>query len=201
MSTFNQERFTTSAPQSEAPLHIGWRDLETTTKFKLVGIVGAEILAAFAWGASFSTINPMGSGQFLSDLLPSFPDALQDMTVSSLVNLTLGLLAVLIPAVMWHFILKHDVLGDLRGYFEGNVLRITVGALLGSAYTILIALEILALRTRVHNSLDTGPIPILGDRPEILPLALASGALILGSCLLGLASAALLRSIQNRFST
>ena len=201
MSKFNPEHFAESRPEQSAPVHIGWRDLGTATKLKLVAVCIAEILCALGWAASFSTINPMGGNQFLNDLLPfPLPDAMDDMTIASAINLALGLLAVILPAVLWHYTLQNNVLGDIKGYFNSDPLRMTVASLLGTAYAFLIALEILALRTRVHNSLDTGPIPILGDRPEMLPLALASGALVLGSCLLGLASASLFRSIQNRAS-
>lgn len=203
MSAFDPEHFKNTTSEKPQPSsHIGWSNLATDTRLKLIGVSTAEVGCAFGWAASFSSVNPVANGVFLADFVPiTLPQAMQNISAASLINLGLGFMAVIIPAVLWHLTLKNQILKDVRGYFLGDVLRMAVGGLLGAAYAMLIGLEILSLRLRVTNSLDTSsPIPTLGNPPEILPLALASGALILGSCLLGLASASLFQSIHNRYA-
>lgn len=206
MSEFNPEHAEwheqVGISSDTAVSRIQWANIGAETWLKLIMIYIAKIACIFAWGASFSSINPMGNGIFLADILPiSLPLALQDVSVSTLINLTLGALAVILPSVLWHYTLRSNVLTNFKEYFEGNPLRISVAALLLISYGMTIALEVMSLLSRIDDSLDTGPIPVLGEQPEILPLAIASAALVLGSCLLGLASASLSRSIHNRYTT
>lgn len=188
--------------QQPAPTErIQYKQFSAGTWLKLTAIGLVKLVTMLAWAASFQGINPMASGIFVADYLPfPLPGALQDLSASFLINLTLGALAVILPSVLWHYALKHDVLHNPRDFFADNPLRITIFGLLVLAYSLTISLEVMALMSRVESSLDTGPIPVLGNQPEILPLAVASAALILGSCLLGLASASLSRSIHSRYS-
>jgi hypothetical protein len=201
MSKFDPDAFENDTPQEQMMPSIGWSDLPAQTKTMLLLLTLLKILAVFAWSASFSQINPMASGVFISDMLPfPLPQALEDLSVGSILNVTLGILAVAMPAVIWHFVLCHHILSDIRGYFEGQPQRIVIGAVLVLTYALTITLEVLSLLARVKDSLgSTSPIPTLGDQPELIPLLLVSLSLILGSCLLGLASAALSLSIKNRF--
>lgn len=200
MSKFDPDAFN-DTPQEQMMPSIGWSDLPAQTKTMLFVITLLKILAVFAWSASFSQINPMASGVFISDMLPfPLPKALENLSVGSILNISLGFLSVITPSIIWHFILRDKILSDIRGYFEGNTERIVIGAVLILTYALTISLEILSLIARVKDSLGTAsPIPTLGDKPELIPLLLVSLALILGSCLLGLASAALSLSIKNRF--
>mgnify|MGYP001579676584 CR=1 FL=1 len=198
MSNFNPENYKTGGAKGQKK-SMSWIDLDFATRAQLFLYTFAEVFCAAAWAASFSTVNPMGSGIWLADVLPvELPNALQDLSVASLVNFILWLMAVIIPAVLWHFVLRDEVWKDVRGFFHGNLLRTVVGGLLVAIYGCLIALEILALRLRVDNSLDIGPIPILGDTPHAVPLFLASAALVIGSALLGLGSASLIHSIRKQ---
>jgi hypothetical protein len=200
---FDPDAFENNDTPQEQMMPIGWSDLPAQTKTMLVVLTLLKILAVFAWSASFSQINPMASGIFIGDMLPfPLPQALENLSVGSILNITLGILAVAMPAVIWHFILSHRILSNIRrGYFEDNPQRIVIGAVLVATYALTITLEVLSLLARVKDSLGTAsPIPTLGDKPELIPLLLVSLALILGSCLLGLASAALSISIQNRFN-
>jgi hypothetical protein len=181
---------------------IHWRALNFGTWMKFGSLYFLKMLTALAWAMSFQTINPILGSVFLADILPfPLPSGLEDMSASILVNVALGILAVLLPTVLWHFALKYNVLRNPRAYFEGNPLRVLVCCLLTAAYVMTITLEMLSLINRVHDAIDQGPIPTLGNQPDLLPLILASSALIIGSCLLGLASASLNRSIHVRYGT
>lgn len=198
MSKFDPEAFEASVSPPPIP-STGWSDLPMHLKGMAIAVIGLETLCVFAWAASFSTINPMGDGIFLVDLLPfPLPDFLKDLSVGGLLNGVLGLIAVATPTAIWHFILRDRILSNITEYFRDDILRIAVGGILLCTYLATVALEILSLLKRIDASLNTGPLDLLESQPELLPLALVSAALILGSCLLGLASAALFHSLQNR---
>ena len=181
--------------------NIRWTALSAGTWLRLVALHIAKIVLAFAWGVSFQTVNPIMQGIFLADFLPfPLPVELQNLSASILINITLGILAVTLPSVLWEYALKYDVLRNPRDYFMGNPLRIFVCSLLISTYGLTISLEIMALMNRANANINAGPIPVLGVQAEFVPLAIASAALVLGSCLLGLASAKLSLSISNRYS-
>jgi len=205
MSDFNEDfkswaspdATTSSAPGVPPPNPTKWSKLSADIWAKFLALYIAKIACALAWAASFQTINPIASGVFIADLVPfPIPPELQNFSVSILVNFALGVLAIVLPSIIWRYALD-GVLQNPREYFQGNPLRITICALLLIGYGLTISLEILSLVKRVDNTIDTGPIPVLGDQAEMWPLAIASAALILGSCLLGLASAALSRSIAT----
>lgn len=200
--TYDPDLFETSAARDAPPIRhpgvLDWSNIGTGTKAMLAVVILTELLFSLAWATSFSLVNAMGEGVFLADYLPfPLPEILQDLSVGSVINLVLGLLAVTTPAVIWHFTLRDRILRDPIGYFEGNILRIVVATILIATYASTIALEVLSLLSRIDSSLNTGPLDLLETQPELIPLALVSAALILGSCLLGLASAALSLSISN----
>lgn len=200
---FDPDAFENDTPDQQMMPSVGWTSLPAQTKWAAVTVLGLKLLVAVAWAASISQINPMASGVFLADYLPfPLPEAIDNVSVGSLINLLLGLLAVIMPTVIWHHILEDEILSDIRGYFAGDIRRIVIAAILLATYALTIALEVMSLLSRVDNSMQAvnSPIPILGDQPELLPLLLVSLALVLGSCLLGLASAALSRSIKTHFS-
>jgi len=186
--------------QSLPPAEISWRDVPNQARLKYAGLHLAELVLAIAWGLSIGIVNPIASNLFLADIMPfTLPQTLENFTVSHLINFGLGLLAVILPMVMWKFALEHNILKNPRAYFAENPLRITVGSLLVVAYLLIVTLEILALSTRISEQIDTGPIPVLGDKADILPLTIASAALILGSNLLGLATASLSKSLRTHY--
>lgn len=201
--TYDPDAFENDTPDQQMMPSVGWSNLPAQTKWAAFTLLALKGLVAVAWGASISQVNPMASGVFLADYLPfPLPDAMDDVSVGSLINLVLGLLAVIMPTVIWHHALEEDILSDIRGYFAGDIRRIVIATLLLATYALTITLEVMSLLARVDNSMQAAnsPIPTLGEQPELLPLLLVSLTLVLGSCLLGLASAALSRSIKHRFS-
>lgn len=205
MSTFNPKHHDNDERPQDEPMYskparaIMWRAIGAENWMKLLALTLLECLIVFAWSGSFATINGMGSDTFLVDVMP-LPLALQDLTLSSMINGILGLLAVVTPLILWHFALSTNVLRNPKSYFIGHPLRMIVGVMLMLLYGLIITLEVMSLMTRIDNSLAHSPIPILGEQPDLLPLVIASAALVLGTCLLGLASAALHRSIYSNFS-
>ena len=151
-------------------------------------------------GASFTVINPIATSVYLSDFLP-LPQALENISMNAVINGGLGLGTVLIPTVLWSHVLSDEFKCNPKGFFQNQPIRVAVGGVLGLTYLMLLTLEILALRARVHASLDTGAIALITQQPDILPMAIASIAMILGTILLGLASASLSKSIAKRFGT
>ena len=205
MSNFNpdHQKETWSAgsanPSADGYLHIDIRAITVQTWINLFCIWAGKIIVALMMGASFTVINPVAADVYLADFLP-LPTLLENITMNAVINGGLGLATVLLPTALWKYVLSDECQANPRGYFIDQPIRVGVAIILLIAYLMLVFLEILALRARIHGSLDSGPIASIGEQPEILPMAIASCALILGTCLLGLASASLSKSIANRFS-
>tara|TARA_R110002072_G_scaffold10244_4_gene47895 strand:- start:629 stop:1255 length:627 start_codon:yes stop_codon:yes gene_type:complete len=188
-----------ASPSGEPYLHIDLRAITIQTWISLILVWSGKIAVALMMGASFTIINPVATDVYLADFLP-LPAFLENITMNAVINGGLGLATILLPTTLWKYVLSDECQANPRGYFLNQPVRIGVAVILVLAYLMLILLEILALRARIHGSLDTGPIASIGAQPEILPMAIASCALILGTCLLGLASASLSKSISKRFS-
>lgn len=184
----------------EPPLHIDFRALTAQAWGALLCIWITKILVALMMGASFTEINPIAQSVYLADSIP-LPSMFEDITMGAIINGALGLATVLIPTVIWKYVLSEEFQCNPRGYFLNQPIRTCVGMILLLLYLMLIALEIMALRARIHASLDTGPIQFVKEQPEALPMIIASTAMILGTFLLGLASAALSKSLSKRFGT
>ncbi len=179
---------------------IDYRALELDSWAKLACIWGGKIIIAVMFAASFMPINPIAVDVFIGNFLP-VPDVIGDISMGAFINFGLGLLAVAMPTILWKHALDRAFQTAPKAYFTDAPMRIVIASVLGMAYGLIVALEILALKSRIHSSLDQGPIATIAEQPEILPMAIASGALILGSCLLGLASAALTNAIHERYAT
>lgn len=178
---------------------IDFRAMEVDTWVKLTSVWGAKIVIAAMFGASFKPINQMANDVFIGDFLP-VPDFIGDITMCALINFGLGTFAVILPTILWKHALDRAFQSDPKAYFAAEPMRIVIASVLGVAYALIIALEVLALKSRITASLDQGPITTISQQPDVLPMAIASGALILGSCLLGLASASLSAAIKDRYA-
>ncbi len=189
-----------NSPQNQQPLqNIDLRAITAQVWLSLICIWIAKIMVAFMMGASFSVINPIAKGVYLADFIP-LPTALEDIQMGAVINGGLGFATVLIPTILWKYILSDEFQCNPQGFFLNQPIRVAVGIVLMLSYLMLIALEVMALRSRIHASLSTGPIQIVNDQPEALPMIVASIAMILGTIMLGLASAHLSKSIAKRFS-
>lgn len=179
-------------------VHVDYKALTIQVWLSITALWGAKLFTALMMGASFSVINPILGDVYLGDFIP-VPSFAEDITMGAVVNAGLGMATVILPAVLWSHILSDEFQANPRGYFEGQPIRIAIGIILTFTYLTLITLEVLALESRIHSSLDTGPIRMVQEQPEALPLIIASVALILGTILIGLASASLSKSIAKRF--
>ncbi|GAB1256172.1 hypothetical protein NBRC116494_06740 [Aurantivibrio plasticivorans] len=206
MSTFDPDQMEwkhkSGGSEQPQPIRytIDYRALELDSWAKLGCVWGGKIIIAVMFAASFMPINPIAVDVFIGDFLP-VPDVIGDISMGGLINFGLGLLAVTLPTILWKHALDRAFQSDPKAYFTDAPMRIVIASVLGVAYGLIIALEVLALRSRITASLDQGPIATISEQPEVLPMAIASGALILGSCLLGLASAALTNAIHERYAT
>lgn len=184
-------------PEQKPPLPpIRFKDLETKAKVMLSSLLLFDLLMAGAWAAAFSQINHMFNDLFVANAIP-FLEFLGNLTFNSILSFILGLNAVIIPAVAFHFIIRDEIMNDIKGYFENNVQRIFVATLLAVTWSLIISLEIFSLTKRVEAVNVISPIPSL-DEPNLIPMYFISAILILGSALLGLASASLTNSIRKR---
>lgn len=186
-------------PEYLRPKQIVWRSLGAESWIKLSALTLLELGGTFAWAASFSSINQIASDIFIADFIP-VPEFMENMTAGSLINLFLGGMAVIIPIICWHYAISTDAAKHPKKYFSDQPVRIVVAVMLATAYAMTITLEVMSLLGRIDDTVNHGPIPILGEQPEILPLSIASFALVVGTCLLGLASASLHHALNTRFS-
>tara|TARA_B110000211_G_scaffold78906_1_gene92520 strand:+ start:1631 stop:2251 length:621 start_codon:yes stop_codon:yes gene_type:complete len=180
-------------------LHIDLRAITIQTWISLTFVWIGKIAVALMMGASFTVINPIATDVYLADFIP-LPELVENITMNALINGGLGLATILLPTTLWKYVLSDEFQASPKGYFVNQPIRLVVASILTLAYLTLILLEILALKARINGSLDSGPIGFIENQPDALPMVIASGALIIGTCLLGLASAALTKSILQRFS-
>lgn len=165
-------------------------------------LFAAMLAEACNWAlhtANYSLANPVGSDVFLVDVfgLPPY-GALENLTVSSLINGVLGLVAVGVPVVMWYFLItKREILNDPRAFFNDRLAKF-ISILLIVLYAFVVLTEFSALWLRILDETDTGPLPsVSGESVGTAPMVIMSICLIVANAGIGLAVASIYRSLNK----
>lgn len=167
--------------------------------FKFFGVLLAESFNWLLHASMYSLANPIGSDVFIVDAL-GLPEIalIENLTVGSLINGTLALIAVGVPVIGWFFLLtRRDILIDRESFFRDPVPKL-IGGLLVLMYIFIIATELSALWLRIADELQAGAIPSFsGHSPGALPMVIISFALILANAGIGLATATVYKSLKS----
>lgn len=171
------------------------------TALKFLAIIIAELVNFTLHLSTYSLANPIGNDLFLVDVLGLPPwELIENLTVATLINAVLAVVAVSVPVVGWYYLISDTrILEDSANFFSSLLNKVIALFLLGMyGLVVLTELSVLILRIMEETKSLNGVIPAFAAEPVALfPMLVISLALVAANVAIGLATARLYQSISH----